>query len=94
MIIILQKFNSNTIMLPNRQTHVDLNFLNHPNKVLYSCTFYHGSNQSSYMAFGWYVYLVSFSLELNVHELSRLYETVKDREAWCAAVHGVSKSRT
>ena len=51
MIIILQKFNSNTIMLPNRQTHVDLNFLNHPNKVLYSCTFYHGSNQSSYMAF-------------------------------------------
>ena len=26
--------------------------------------------------------------------LSRLQEMVKDREAWCAAVHGVPKSRT
>ena len=26
--------------------------------------------------------------------LSRLREIVKDREAWCAAVHGVTKSRT
>ena len=26
--------------------------------------------------------------------LSRLWETVKDRESWCVAVHGVTKSWT
>ena len=25
--------------------------------------------------------------------LSKLWEVVKDREAWCIAVHGISKSR-
>ena len=26
--------------------------------------------------------------------LSKIWETVKDRQAWCAAVHGAAKSRT
>ena len=26
--------------------------------------------------------------------LSKLQETVKDREAWCAAIHGVTKIQT
>ena len=34
---------------------------------------------------------ISVSVDMS---LSKLQETVKDREAWCAAVHGVTKSRT
>ena len=31
---------------------------------------------------------------LNGHELSKLWEIVKDREAWCFAVHEITKNQT
>ena len=38
--------------------------------------------------------MVGWHHQLNRHELEQTLEMVKDREAWRAAVHGVTKSQT
>ena len=38
--------------------------------------------------------MVGWHYRLNGHEFEQIQEIMKDREAWCAIVHGVRKSWT
>ena len=38
-----------------------------------------------------WLFSITDSMEMNLNEL---WDIVEDRGAWCAAVHGVAKSRT
>ena len=38
--------------------------------------------------------MVGWHHQLNGHEFEQMWEIVKDRETWCATVHGIAKSDT
>ena len=50
-----------------------------------------GKRRSRQQRMRWLDGWITDSVDMN---LSKLRKTVKDRETWCAAVHGAAKSRT
>ena len=46
--------------------------------------------RSGWQRMGW-LHSMTNSMDMN---LNKLQEIEKDRESWCAAVHGIAKSRT
>jgi len=50
-----------------------------------------GKRRKGWQRMRWLAYGIIVSMDMN---LSKLWETVKDREAWHTAFHGISKSQT